>query len=158
MVAAFVMTVITATGAVAQRAPADEVRTWHNNWTVVLPDDVPVGGWVDIVVRSDGTYRFRGSLRASGPTPYDFTALWLIVPGDGSGAPVGFEAHGHLAGADEPGSPVFAWDLPGTDDRVADVVGAEFRAFGKARTTLDLDGMMKSFGRTVDGVQWVVKS
>jgi hypothetical protein len=39
---------------------------------VTTPEGFPLGGWVEVTLRSDGRYTFKGNMRATGFTSYHF--------------------------------------------------------------------------------------
>ncbi|MGA8658161.1 MAG: hypothetical protein WB586_18615 [Chthoniobacterales bacterium] len=54
--------------------------TFHQD--VVTPSGTALGGWVDMTLRSDGSYTFSGHTHDSGWDPYDFRERAVVSTGD----------------------------------------------------------------------------
>jgi hypothetical protein len=134
----------------------EDLRTWHRYWDVNFDGGVPVGGWVDITVNSDGTYHYQGHMHDSGFTSYDFTDVWALKPLTGGGPAAGFGASGHMAGTAEPGSRDFDWNQNGTDLAVISAFRTGFTPSGKAAASLDIGGILSALGLVAGGVDWIV--
>src|SRR5215472_12241459 len=50
--------------------------TFHGD--VVTPSGTALGGWVEMTLRSDGTYTFKGHMHDSGWDPYDFRVRAVV--------------------------------------------------------------------------------
>jgi hypothetical protein len=148
--------VITSAGHSPHSAVSGEVRTWHQHWDITFSGGVPVGGWADILVQSDGFYRFQGHAHDSGATSYDFGIVWVLTPRSGFEQPLAFGGRGHLAGTFESGSRDFDWNESGNNPALVTLFQTGFTAAGRANTTLDIAGLLSSLGDVISKVTWVV--
>lgn len=153
--------------AAAAARPEVSLRSAASDWTthrdIVFPDGWAIGGWEELTLHPDGSYRFRGHVHDSGGVSYDFgTAYGLRQP---SGRMLTFATNGHtrgtcwnpFGGCD--GSPDYDWDYQGTRAEVADALQTGFSGKVDARASLDLkaiiQGLEQAFG-TVASVVAIV--
>jgi hypothetical protein len=91
--------------------------TFHGD--VVTPSGTALGGWVEMTLRSDGTYTFKGHMHDSGWDPYDFRVQAVVSTPN---IAVAAQRSGHTdgTGSDPFGSPNrdFDWQEDGSDARI----------------------------------------
>jgi hypothetical protein len=91
--------------------------TFHQD--VVTPSGTALGGWVEMTLRSDGTYTFSGHMHDSGWDPYDFRVRAVVSTAD---LAVAAQRTGHTdgTGSDPFGSPNrnYDWSESGTEPRI----------------------------------------
>lgn len=87
---------------------------------IVTSDGTALGGHHTLILRRDGSYRYKGHLRATGFPSYDVAIVTTLaysihvplgVPP--AGAVAAFTAHGRVHGTNEPGDREYAWDKSG---------------------------------------------
>ncbi|QNK82891.1 hypothetical protein [Nakamurella sp. PAMC28650] len=96
-----------------------------------LPDSVPfhavvvtgadLGGTVDLVVNSDGSYTFSGSMEASGLFSYSYRVV-AVVHGASGGLSVAAQHSGTVYGLDTPGDRNDSWSEVGQDPKLIKVL------------------------------------
>jgi len=89
-----------------------------------IPDVVPfhadvvtgaaLGGHVDLTMRSDGSYTFSGSMRATGFPSFTFSVV-ALVRSAGGGVTVAVQHSGEVFGTDTPGDREDTWSEEGAD-------------------------------------------
>jgi hypothetical protein len=91
--------------------------TFHQD--VVTPSGTALGGWVEMTLRSDGSYTFSGHMHDSGWDPYDFRVRAVVSTAD---LAVAAQHSGHTDGT---GSSPFGspnrdndWSESGTEPRI----------------------------------------
>src|SRR5688500_16518065 len=72
---------------------------FHAN--IVTTEGFPLGGWVEVTLRSDGSYTFKGNIRATGFTSYHF-GLQVFIKAAGGIVLAAFH-EGRSFGTDTPG-------------------------------------------------------
>lgn len=92
-------------------------------------------GAVEVILRSDGTYTFRGHLRATGFPSFEYTVQVFIRSG-GDGVLVALATSGRVFGTDTPGDRSRSWDESGSSPFVRDY-WMGLRGDAKIETNLD---------------------
>lgn len=92
-------------------------------------------GAVEVILRSDGTYTFRGHIRATGFPSFEYTVQIYIRSG-GEGVLVALATSGQVFGTDTPGDRSRSWDESGSSSFVRDYWMA-LRGDAKIETNLD---------------------
>ncbi|MET9375542.1 hypothetical protein ABZX98_15500 [Streptomyces sp. NPDC002992] len=87
-----------------------ESRTFHQQ--ITTPSGTALGGWAELVIRSDGTYTFRGHMHDSGFDPYAFRIGVVVRSPDGTKAVAALKS-GTVAGTLGSGSRDFDWNESG---------------------------------------------
>jgi hypothetical protein len=90
--------------------------TFHQ--VITTPTGTALGGWVEVTVRSNGTYVFRGHMHGSGFDPYEFRVVAFIRSGSGRGM-VAAQKSGSVGGTIGGGSRDFDWVEEGVSPRIA---------------------------------------
>src|SRR5271167_3784379 len=97
------------------QTPAE--MTFHSD--VVTPSGTALGGWVEMTLRSDGTFTFKGHMHDSGWDPYDFRVRAVVSTPN---LVVAAQRSGHTdgTGSDPLGSPNrdYDWQEDGKDSRI----------------------------------------
>ncbi|RYZ61048.1 MAG: hypothetical protein EOO14_06040 [Chitinophagaceae bacterium] len=75
---------------------------------IVTPEGFPLGGWVEVTLRSDGSYTFKGNMRATGFTSYHF-GLQVFIKAAGGIVLAAFH-EGRSFGTDTPGDRNNSWE------------------------------------------------
>jgi hypothetical protein len=75
---------------------------------VTTPEGFPLGGWVEVTLRSDGRYTFKGNMRATGFTSYHF-GLQVFIKAAGGIVLAAFH-EGRSFGTDTPGDRNNSWE------------------------------------------------
>lgn len=104
-------------------------------------------GAVEVILRSDGTYTFRGHLRATGFPSFDYTVQVFIRSG-GDAVLVALATSGRVFGTDTPGDRSRSWDESGSSPFVREYWMA-LRRDAKIETNLD-KGLSGVSGGLVD--------
>ncbi len=127
---------------------------------IVTDGGVALGGHHTLVVSRDGTYRYKGSFRATGLPSYDVAIVTTLgypiaVPGSPTPAAgqVAFAAHGRVHGSNEPGDREFGWDDGGS----AQIVASEWSGVRQAQLNYQLDYDTDWFGPAGDVVSFVTQ-
>jgi hypothetical protein len=91
-----------------------------------LPDSVPfhstivtgaaLGGQVTVILNKDGSYRFSGSMRATGFPSFAFR-VGAVIRNDANAVVLAAQHSGKVFGTDTPGDRQNNWDEVGTDER-----------------------------------------
>ena len=97
---------------------ASTAETIHLSKLIVTDDGSAIGGGADLVLRSDGSYIFSGSVRATGLTSYDF-AVQTTVTGAGGNA-LAAQRMGTVHGSDSVGGREDKWVQPGNNAGLAE--------------------------------------
>lgn len=101
----------------ADMAQSPAEKTFHGD--VVTPSGTALGGWVEMTLRSDGTYTFKGHMHDSGWDPYDFRVRAVLSTPN---LVVAAQRSGHTdgTGSDPFGSPKrdFDWQEDGKEPRI----------------------------------------
>ena len=84
---------------------------------LITPDGVPLGGHHSIRLERNGTYRYTGTVNASGFPSYDYGVRVTI--GAESGSPAIVAASGHVSGTNETGDRKSSWDKSDTNNLLA---------------------------------------
>ena len=84
---------------------------------IVTDDGVALGGSHRITLERDGTYRYQGSMRATGFPSFTYVVRATV---DGEGPPAVLVAQGVVHGSNEPGSRVSRWNQRGVSEQVSD--------------------------------------
>ena len=89
------------TGAMNFSVVIEEPETITLHADVVTDDGIPLGGWVEMILQSNGNYTFHGSMEASGFPSYNYGLQVFIKAADGiiltafhSGSVYGFDTPG----------------------------------------------------------------
>jgi hypothetical protein len=90
--------------------------TFHE--VITTPTGTALGGWVEITVRSDGSYVFRGHMHGSGFDPYAFRVVAIIRSTSGSGVAAA-QKSGTVGGTIGGGSRDFDWIEQGSNPSIA---------------------------------------
>jgi len=98
----------------AQAAPT-QLGPW--NHSITFPDGVPVGGWANLTLFSNGAYNFSGHFHVSGALSYDTAIVWAVKSSDGS--VYLFTHSGRVHGTFESGSRDDNWNDAGTNPALA---------------------------------------
>lgn len=96
-----------------------EIETVTREMDINTDDDTPLNGHVGFTLRSDGTYKFFGHMRATGGTSYHYGVQAWIEAGDGSGTITGGMRSGHVYGTDTPGDRQDNWNQTGFNPLIA---------------------------------------
>lgn len=93
---------------------APDSRTFHQQ--ITTPSGTALGGWAEVTIRTDGTYRFHGHMHGSGLDPYAFRINAAVVSGTGI-IRLAAQISGHVAGTVGPlfTSRDFDWDETGSN-------------------------------------------
>jgi hypothetical protein len=75
---------------------------------IVTPDGFPLGGEVEITLRSDGSYTFKGHMRATGFSSYDYRLQCFVRAANG--VVIAAQNAGEVFGTDTPGARQHNWD------------------------------------------------
>lgn len=130
-----------------------------NTGSIVFNGGVPVGGWAQLIVRSDGSYTFTGHYHDSGATSYNVQFAWAIA--DGNGRAYTFRANGHCAGTFESGSRDFDWNNSGTNPELAAHFGdlnAQYHWHWNASANWDIGALVDSVIAAVKAAGVVVST
>lgn len=79
---------------------------WHQD--ITLPGGVPVGGWTELTLNSDGSYEFSSHFHDSGFPNYQVTVAFAVRGGDG--VAYTFAAQGNVQGTESGFNPQRDWD------------------------------------------------
>jgi hypothetical protein len=130
--------------------------TWHRD--VTFPDGWAIGGWEELTLRPDGSYRFQGHVHDSGGVSYDFGTVYAIRQPDAR--VLTFATTGHVRGTcfwfSCDGSRDYDWDISGTRSEVADARQTGFSAQASANTTLDLGAIFAALEKALGTVTQTV--
>jgi hypothetical protein len=87
--------------------------TFHEG--ITTPSGTALGGWVDLGLKSDGTYTFKGHMHDSGADPYSFRVRAVIRTAEGVALALQHSGHTEGTGSNLFGSPARDdnWDEPG---------------------------------------------
>lgn len=85
-----------------------EPETISLHTDVVTDDGVPIGGWVEMILQSNGNYTFHGSMRATGALSYDY-GLQVFVKAADHIILTAFHS-GNIYGTDTPGNRDDPWE------------------------------------------------
>jgi hypothetical protein len=85
--------------------------------SITFDNGVPVGGWGQLTLFSNGNYTFSGHFHDSGATSYDVEQSWVVV--SSKGIAFTFTASGHCAGTFESGSRDYDWTDSGNNAAIA---------------------------------------
>lgn len=80
----------------------------------VVTTGAALGGAVELVLRGDGSYGFKGHMRATGFPSYSYTVRTSVRSRTG-GVVIAAQHSGNVHGTDSPGDRADSWDEPGTD-------------------------------------------
>jgi hypothetical protein len=75
---------------------------------IVTPDGFPLGGEVEITLRSDGSYTFKGHMRATGFPSYDYRLQCFVRAANG--VVIAAQNTGEVFGTDTPGDRQHNWN------------------------------------------------
>ncbi|MGF6736117.1 hypothetical protein OKW50_008290 [Paraburkholderia youngii] len=75
--------------------------------------DIPLGGWTEFTINSDGHWHFTGHLHASGAPSYDVSVATVFMFKDYTGRVIGVTEEGHVNGTETFGSRSYEWDRLG---------------------------------------------
>jgi hypothetical protein len=117
------------------RAPAQLDWDWK---PITFDNGVPVGGWMHLTLRQDGSYTFSGHFHDSGFTSYDMLLAFVVK--DAKNRAFTITHRGHVSGTSGFGSRDHDWTVKGKDPNIArnwaDLTAG--KGFGLARTDLDV--------------------
>ena len=85
--------------------------------SIGFPDGVPVGGWANLTLFSNGAYNFSGHFHVSGAPSYNTGIAWLVK--DSVGTIYQFARGGRVHGTFEAGSRDDDWNISGTNPAIA---------------------------------------
>ena len=85
-----------------------EPETISLHTDVVTDDGIPISGWVEMILQSNGNYTFHGSMRATGGPSYDY-GLQVFVKAADDIILTAFHS-GNIYGTDTPGSRDDPWE------------------------------------------------
>jgi hypothetical protein len=129
-----------------------------NTETITFNNGVPVGGWAQLTLYSDGSYNFVGHFHDSGIPSYNDSLVFGVV--GASGTLYTFGHTGHMAGTIQSGSRDDNWDVSGTNPALAaawsDLVQGGGRWYWEAAVNLDLTSLVDDLKKTADFVATVV--
>jgi hypothetical protein len=105
---------------------------------LVFDNGVPVGGWMHLTIRQDGSYTFTGHFHDSGFVSYDTLIFWGLK--DTKNQVYGFTHQGHVSGTFMGGSRNDDWTVNGKNPDIAKNWAsiAAGRSYGHAATGLNL--------------------
>jgi hypothetical protein len=90
--------------------------TFHE--VITTPAGTALGGWVEITLRADGSYVFRGHMHGSGFDPYEFRVVAIVRSGSGAGM-VAAQKSGEVGGTVGGGSRDVDWVEEGVNPNIA---------------------------------------
>lgn len=96
-------------------APA-RLGPW-NTGPITFSGGVPVGGWANLTLFSDGSYNFSGHFHDSGATSYNTALVWAVK--SGAGTIYTFVHQGRVHGTFESGSRDDDWNNSGNNPALA---------------------------------------
>lgn len=128
---------------------------WH--WDISFNNGVPVGGYADLVLLSDGSYTFSGHFHDSGAPSYNVAIAWVVKSSSGIG--FSFTSSGHLAGTFEPGSRDHDWSNSGVNQAISNEwnklqSGWEYQA--RAGANIDVGAILGAVVKAIGIVNTVV--
>jgi hypothetical protein len=85
-----------------------EPETISLHTDVVTDDGIPISGWVEMILQSNGNYTFHGSMRATGGPSYDYGLQVFVKAADGI-ILTAFHS-GNIYGTDTPGDRDDPWE------------------------------------------------
>lgn len=95
-------------------AVAPQLGPWQAS--ITFPGGVPVGGWANLTLFSNGTFNFSGHFHVSGAPSYNTGIVWLVK--DGNGTAYQFTHSGRVHGTFESGSRDDNWNTSGTNPAI----------------------------------------
>ncbi len=105
-------------GSVPPPAPSEvSARLGPWNGSITFSGGVPVGGWTNLTLFSDGSYNFSGHFHVSGAPSYNTALVWGIK--SGAGTIYTFAHQGRVHGTFEPGSRDDDWGNSGNNPALA---------------------------------------
>jgi hypothetical protein len=127
---------IDTTPAVAPAATVSQLGPW-NTGPIVFGGGVPVGGWAQLTLYSNGSYNFTGHFHGSGATSYDTALVWAVKSWPGT--VYTFAHKGRVHGTFEAGSRDDDWGDSGTSSALAQGWGDLWASWRwSARVNLDI--------------------
>lgn len=84
---------------------------------IVFGGGVPVGGWCQLTLYSNGAYNFSGHFHDSGATSYNMSCVYAVR--DGSGTVFTFSHRGEVHGTFDSGSRDDDWNISGVNPAIA---------------------------------------
>jgi hypothetical protein len=121
--------------------------------TIGFSGGVPVGGWANLSIFSDGSYNFSGQFHDSGFPSYDTGIVWVFRASNGTAFV--FSDGGHVAGTIGSGSRDHFWNASGTNAAIAAAWPAIQQGWNwrwEARVSLDLGGIFSSIASLIGPV------
>lgn len=88
-----------------------------NASNITFNNGVPVGGFAQLTLHSNGQYSFTGHFHDSGAVGYNDELAWVVV--DASGVAYTFKHSGHMGGTFTSGSRDDNWNVNGTNPAIA---------------------------------------
>lgn len=114
------------------------------NWSpIVFGGGVPVGGWSQLTLFSNGAYSFSGHFHDSGGTSYNVSCVYAVRSGDGT--VFTFTHQGRVHGTFESGSRDDNWSNGGTNPAIAADWGSltsSWHWHANAGANLDVGGLL----------------
>jgi hypothetical protein len=124
---------------------------------ITFPDPTPVGGYMHLTIREDGSYTFTGHFRDSGFPSYDVALVYVVK--DSQNHVYTFSTKGHMAGTLESGSRNYDWGDNGQNADIAKNWAALAKGStgnGRARTSLDLGPIVNDIKQAIGAVSKVI--
>lgn len=106
----------------ARANTVQNVPTQLGPWThsITFSGGVPVGGWANLTIFSNGAYNFSGHFHVSGAPSYNTAIVWAVKSKDGKDSTVYLFTHsGRVHGTFESGSRDDDWNISGTNPAIA---------------------------------------
>lgn len=88
-----------------------------NASSITFNNGVPVGGFAQLTLHSNGGYSFTGHFHDSGAVGYNVELAWVVV--DATGVAYTFRHSGHMGGTFTPGSRDDNWANNGSNPAIA---------------------------------------
>jgi hypothetical protein len=130
------------------------VADWN---PIVFGGGVPVGGWANLDINSDGSYNFSGSFHDSGLPPYDVAIVFAVR--SSKGAVFTFTTSGKVNGTIGGGSRDFIWDNVGNNGAIKGAWGdlaAGWSWQANAAANLNFKDLWNSIKAVIGTIQEVV--
>jgi hypothetical protein len=90
--------------------PAPKSSSLHGHVDITFPDPTSVGGWSDLTLNEDGSYKVGAHLHDSGVPDYNVAVAWAVR--DNTGVVYTFASTGGVQGTQSGFSPNRDWDWP----------------------------------------------
>ena len=132
-----------------------ELGPWESK--IIFDNGVPVGGWTNLKLNSNGSYAFSGHLHDSGAPSYNVSVIWTIL--SRSSHMFVFGNSGKVHGL-EPGSRNHDWDIQNNDQKImdnwGDLVGSN-KINRHASANINLADLIENAKKAYDVISTVVE-